>query len=193
MNVILIGIERQSNGTWAVRVGARIVLTDESYTVASNVAESLRTGAQGVSECDEVARGILAASCVCGHAWDQHTTRTANGSDSCTHFGCGCSNVLRPMPDYITRPDSEQFPMSRAPGSLYQALLAAGATLASHESDLYTPVTEASRALVEKHRARGSVSTFRNNQDGTLWYDIPFAYEPFWVRRSEPRWPEEMA
>lgn len=36
-----------------------IVLQDESYTVASNVADALVHDASGTSECDEVARAIL--------------------------------------------------------------------------------------------------------------------------------------
>jgi hypothetical protein len=53
---------RQPNGCWSVTVGALgviVVLRDESYQVAANVAHALETGAAGASECAEVARAIL--------------------------------------------------------------------------------------------------------------------------------------
>jgi len=66
--------------------------------------------------------------------------------------------------------------------SLHQQLLAAGVELDSHESDLYAKVTPESTAILE--RAGQRPSTFRN-PEGDLWYDIPFAYEPFWKRKEQ--------
>lgn len=54
---------RTENG-WGVRIGVQTpwipMLLDESYQVASNVVHAINTGAVGDSECDEVARAILA-------------------------------------------------------------------------------------------------------------------------------------
>lgn len=66
---------------------------------------------------------------------------------------------------------------------LYVALDAAGATLDHHESDLYTPVTDATNSLIARYYYRQMVTTFRD-ADGALWYEIPFAYLPFWRQRE---------
>lgn len=69
----------------------------------------------------------------------------------------------------------------RAAGVYYQ-LKAAGIPLDSHESDLYAKVTDESRKIV---KASGLVCTmFISQIDGLPWFDIPFAYAPFWERRS---------
>lgn len=65
--------------------------------------------------------------------------------------------------------------------TIYEDLLAAGIQVSNHESDLYCPVTPESRALVRKHELM--VTTFINQVEGGTWYDIPFAYDPFWARR----------
>lgn len=51
-------VYRDSPATWAVSVEARPVLSQESHTVAANVAECLRTGWYDTSECAEVAAAI---------------------------------------------------------------------------------------------------------------------------------------
>lgn len=65
----------------------------------------------------------------------------------------------------------------------------------NHESDLYIPVTETTQALVEQYEFRSNVKTFKSQIDGQLWYDIPFAYLPFWEARqdrSEPTWENQL-
>ena len=68
--------------------------------------------------------------------------------------------------------------------TLYAALKAAGIPLDSHESDLYAKVTLESRQIVQDAIERGAFHgnpiVFVNQQDGTLWYDFPFMYAPFW-------------
>ena len=46
----------------------------------------------------------------------------------------------------------------------------------SFNSDLYLRVTPASKALVDKYEYKNLVSTFIDNIDHVLWYEIPFAY-----------------
>ena len=65
---------------------------------------------------------------------------------------------------------------------LYQRVTEAGIPTDSHESDLYVKGTPEAFALV---KASGlSWSTFHSYTDGTTWIEIPFAYSPFWERRT---------
>lgn len=65
--------------------------------------------------------------------------------------------------------------------SIYDQLRAAGVPLDNHESDLYAKVTGESMRIVSEYQHRANVRTFRNQTDGAQWYDIPFAYDPFWT------------
>jgi hypothetical protein len=65
---------------------------------------------------------------------------------------------------------------------IYHELQAAGVPLDSHESDLYAKVTPASRAIVNRWRHARTVTIFTSQIDGARWFDIPFAYLPFWER-----------
>ena len=66
--------------------------------------------------------------------------------------------------------------------SIYDDLEATGVEIDNHESDLYVPVTDETSRIV---RASGLFfETFRSRIDGKQWYDIPFAYRPWWERRS---------
>jgi len=49
-----------------------------------------------------------------------------------------------------------------------------------HESDLYIPVNSATKELIKKYKFAGNVTRFTSAIDGKPWYDIPFAYDPFW-------------
>jgi len=69
--------------------------------------------------------------------------------------------------------------------SLYDELLAAGVPLDNHESDLYVKDTPEARAILAKHGKRAA--PFVNQIDHTIWFDVPFMYEPFWRARVVPR------
>lgn len=60
-----------------------------------------------------------------------------------------------------------------------------------HESDLYLMVTKESRKLVNDYEFKFNVTTFVSAiAPHVLWYDIPFAYTPYWenLRRwAKPR------
>lgn len=73
------------------------------------------------------------------------------------------------------------------PPSLYAALKAAGVPLDSHESDLYAKVTPESSAIVNRYRKEKhiSVSTFKHQVTGDMWYDLPFQFDPFWDKVRE--------
>lgn len=53
---------------------------------------------------------------------------------------------------------------------------------ASHESDLYIPINELTTALLKSHQLHGTacVTTFWNQVEGGMWYDVAFQYQPYW-------------
>jgi hypothetical protein len=69
-------------------------------------------------------------------------------------------------------------------GQIYEDLKDAGVELDHHESDLYAKVNPTSRKIVEAYKFRGNVTVFSNQIDGSPWYDIPFAYRPWWEARA---------
>ena len=56
----------------------------------------------------------------------------------------------------------------------------------NHESDLYLKVTHESQELIRKYDKNLTATIFKNQIDNTFWFDIPFAYLPFW--ENKPRW-----
>lgn len=71
---------------------------------------------------------------------------------------------------------------------IYYELKEAGVPLDSHESDLYAKVTDISKGIIDKYQFKSNVKMFRNQIDGTLWYDIPFQYAPFWESKRGTKW-----
>jgi len=65
--------------------------------------------------------------------------------------------------------------------SLYTDLVTAGVPLDHHESDLYALVCPAATRILNA-TGRYRVTRFRSTVDGMMWYDVPFAYAPFWLR-----------
>lgn len=49
-----------------------------------------------------------------------------------------------------------------------------------HYSDLYLKVTPISKKLVDEYEWRGNVTVFRDQIEGKLWYEIPFAFTPYY-------------
>ena len=76
----------------------------------------------------------------------------------------------------------EQPPVVPANRSLHQQLLAAGVEVDNHESDLYAKVTPESTRIIEE--SGHSSSVFTSQIDGKRWYDLPFAFEPFWNAKT---------
>lgn len=69
---------------------------------------------------------------------------------------------------------------------VYAEMLATGLPLDSHESDLYVEVTPATRAIVERYQHRNNVTSFTHAVNGRQYFDIPFAFTPFW--NAKGRW-----
>lgn len=68
---------------------------------------------------------------------------------------------------------------------LFEAIKAAEIPYASHESDLYIKRTEESVTILQRYQFRENVRSFKNNIDGLPWFDVPFAYQPFWDKVQE--------
>jgi hypothetical protein len=52
-----------------------------------------------------------------------------------------------------------------------------------HESDLYVKKTRESTLIIRNYEFKDNVTIFTSDIDGTLWYDIPFAYTPFYKKK----------
>lgn len=70
--------------------------------------------------------------------------------------------------------------------TLYEELMSAGIPIDHHGSDLYFRATAESGRILDKHRHRyARPSTFKSQVDGELWFDVPFAYDPFWLHNPD--------
>ena len=65
--------------------------------------------------------------------------------------------------------------------TIYQKAVEAGCQIAHHESDLYIVKNDVSDKLVQEYQFRDSVKTF--GSEGQTWYDVPFAYDPWWINK----------
>lgn len=82
--------------------------------------------------------------------------------------------------------------------NIYEEAKKLGVEVDHHESDLYIPVTPETTELIKQYKSRSNVTTFMEytlpekkhcyscGRKYTIrkpikqWYDIPFAYQPFW-------------
>ena len=70
--------------------------------------------------------------------------------------------------------------------TIYAQLKAAGVPLDHHESDLYAKVTPNSNRIVGGYEHKANVTQFTSQTDNAQWFDIPFAYDPFWEDKTGP-------
>lgn len=70
--------------------------------------------------------------------------------------------------------------------SIYEDCTAAGVQIDNHASDMYIPVNAVTQAIVARYRKETGlrIDTFTNQVDGKLWYDVPFAFVPWWEKRN---------
>lgn len=68
--------------------------------------------------------------------------------------------------------------------AIYTKVKELGIPTDNHESDLYIPVTEETKNLLKDYEYKNQVTTFTSNIDKKLWFDIPFAYVPFWEKKG---------
>lgn len=76
--------------------------------------------------------------------------------------------------------------MIRSPAELYDEIVkvAKPEEIGNWMSDLECKVTDATTAVVNQYKYRRQVMIFHSMIDGTLWYDIPFAFTPW---RNDPK------
>ena len=69
--------------------------------------------------------------------------------------------------------------------SIYNEMVEAGVEISSHESDLYVPCNEITTEIISRYIHKCNVTTFNcYDEVGNVWYDIPFAYDPWWNDRG---------
>jgi len=73
--------------------------------------------------------------------------------------------------------------------TIFEQVIEAGIPFNNHCSDLYIPVTTDTAKLLRKcakeNNYTSMITQFTSNIDGKLWYDIPFAYDPYWAKCDE--------
>jgi len=68
--------------------------------------------------------------------------------------------------------------------SLYEEIAASGVVFDSHYSDLYFPATKQTSDILARWPAQQKIAkTFVCQLDGLWWYDVPFAYLPYWAEK----------
>lgn len=66
--------------------------------------------------------------------------------------------------------------------SLYTELNAAGLILGNHYSDMYVKACAESLAIIKAHGVM--FSTYKDNITGRREYEVPLAFEPYWLARQ---------
>lgn len=72
--------------------------------------------------------------------------------------------------------------------TLFEAIKAAGIEYDYYQSDLFFRCTHESREILKQYPAQAiSAGIFYSR--GSAWYDVPFAYDPFWgkVKKGQPQ------
>lgn len=64
--------------------------------------------------------------------------------------------------------------------TIYEEMKQADVPISSWQSDLYAKVCDKSVAIVNEYEFKENVKTFLSQDDNTFWFDIPFAFDPYW-------------
>ena len=91
-----------------------------------------------------------------------------------------CESLL----NWISKAEVDAEIVAAREESIYAKMLAAGVKIASHETDLYVPVNDITRGILADYKFKSNVTTFTNQVEGGLWFDIPFAYLPAWEKKG---------
>ena len=67
----------------------------------------------------------------------------------------------------------------------YEKAIEAELEIDNHASDLYIKDTTAARVIVGGHEFASTVTRFRSQIDGCIWFDVPFAFDPWWNERKK--------
>ena len=68
---------------------------------------------------------------------------------------------------------------------IYTSILATGAPLIGIKGSLYCKITVETALIVGEYQYKESVRRFQSKIDGTPWYDIPYAFTPFWEKKHK--------
>ena len=72
--------------------------------------------------------------------------------------------------------------------NIYEEMINAGVQIDHHESDLYVPVNDVTTAIIARYDYKDNVTKFRSSiEPHDMWYDIPFAYQPYWDKKRADR------
>lgn len=76
--------------------------------------------------------------------------------------------------------------------SLYQRLKEAGIETDGYQSDLHFPITEESTRILREWREESELpkpmgTRFTCRRTGEPWYEVPFAYDPFWDKKMKAK------
>lgn len=66
--------------------------------------------------------------------------------------------------------------LNKQPLTLFEKVVNRGIEWDNHCSDLYIPVNDKTRELINDYEFKCNVTTFKSAIDGSEWYDIPFSY-----------------
>ena len=69
--------------------------------------------------------------------------------------------------------------------TIYEQIRTAGIQFDNHESDLYVAITPESTEILNGYEHRENIEVFISQIDKKPWYDVPFAYDPWWAKREE--------
>jgi len=70
--------------------------------------------------------------------------------------------------------------------TLYEEIKESGVEIGNHYSDFYFPVTpETTKILAKFPVHQTNARTFINRNNKNLWYDIPFAFMPYWEEKQK--------
>jgi len=64
--------------------------------------------------------------------------------------------------------------------SIYEEIKKTGFEIDNHESDLYCLANDITANILKNYEFKSQVTIFTSKTDKRLWYDIPFAYSPYW-------------
>lgn len=67
--------------------------------------------------------------------------------------------------------------------NIYEKVIELNIEFSAYCSDLYIPVNETTIKLVNDYEFKSNVTKFKSNIDSKPWFDIPFAYQPYWTKR----------
>ena len=70
--------------------------------------------------------------------------------------------------------------------TIYQKMVELGVEMDHYESDLYVVCTkETTELLKDLYDRENYITLYRSEKDRRLWYEIPFAYDPWWDERKK--------